>query len=162
MPLPLAIPVGYWLLGGATVATAWWVSPMGEPAREATARALSDAVSSDRATTTACHNCRPCPVCGQMGPNNNPDDIPDWVRDNRTPLDREVGLNGFRRTSLPPFQGARIYHHPEGGYVYRDNFHTGRGSHLERFDRRGRHIGEFCPLCGRQTGPADPNKRIDV
>ena len=32
---------------------------------------------------------------------------------------------------------------------------------LERYDRRGRHAGEFDPDTGRQTKPADPTRTVE-
>lgn len=32
---------------------------------------------------------------------------------------------------------------------------------VEKYDRRGRHLGEFDPATGKQTQPADPTRRID-
>ncbi|MDC0712253.1 colicin E3/pyocin S6 family cytotoxin [Stigmatella sp. ncwal1] len=33
---------------------------------------------------------------------------------------------------------------------------------VEKYDRRGRHLGEFDPSTGKQTKPADPSRKIEL
>jgi hypothetical protein len=159
MPVVLAVPAAYWAagaLGLGAAGTVWWMSPAGEPARKATARALTNAVS--RSDTRTCHECNEtCPVCG-LGPNPTPGHTPDYVTQNRKPLDRETILAGHARaTGVDPVQGAAVYRDPAtGGYIHRDNFHVGRAAHLETYDRRGNPTGTRCPHCGRTISSTPP------
>ncbi len=63
------------------------------------------------------------------------------------PTDRQTTLGDSKRfqptSLLSPHGKRRIYWEKENNrYWYVDNFHGGVGSHLEVFDRHGRHIGE--------------------
>ncbi|WP_243143336.1 hypothetical protein [Clostridium estertheticum] len=88
---------------------------------------------------------------------------PDYVKDNRVPLDKETVLGGkdYNKTSIK-VKGAQVYKKGEY-YYYRDTFHTGEASHLEVFDKRGKHVGEANPQTGGLiSGTADPIKKINV
>jgi len=46
----------------------------------------------------------------------------------------------------------------EDGNIYEwDSFHA----RIEKYNRRGKHLGEFNPLTGVQTKPADPARRVE-
>lgn len=90
-------------------------------------------------------------------------DIPNYIKENRVPLDKETVLKGqdYQKTGKK-IKGAQIY--KKGNqYYYRDTFHIGESAHLEVFDKRGKHLGEADPLTGiLKPGTADPTKMIDV
>lgn len=95
---------------------------------------------------------------------NNGDCLPSFVADNRVPIDKEtiLGNGSFIKTKLSPVKGAQVYKKGDN-YYHRDTFHTGNGSHLEVYDKRGNHIGEADPLTGELLpGTRDPNKSIVV
>ncbi len=88
---------------------------------------------------------------------------PDYIKDNRVPLDKETALSGkeYQKTNIK-VKGAQVYKNGDK-YYYRDTFHTGEASHLEVFDKRGNHIGEANPQTGELIpGTADPTKKINV
>ncbi|CDG36446.1 Hedgehog/intein hint domain protein [Acetivibrio thermocellus BC1] len=89
--------------------------------------------------------------------------IPDYIKDNRVPLDKETVLNSkeYQKTNIK-VKGAQVYKKGDK-YYYRDTFHTGEAAHLEVFDKRGNHIGEANPLTGELIpGTADPMKKIKI
>lgn len=86
---------------------------------------------------------------------------PPWETDDRVPLDRETILNdkSFKKTSKK-YKGATIYE-KDGKRYYRDTFHRGKASHLEVFDKSGKHLGEADPVTGTlKPNTADPNKKL--
>ncbi|EKQ57371.1 peptidoglycan-binding protein, partial [Clostridium sp. Maddingley MBC34-26] len=88
---------------------------------------------------------------------------PDYIKDNRVPLDKETVLSSkdYTKTNIK-VKGAQVYKNGDN-YYYRDTFHTGEASHLEVFDKRGNHIGEANPQTGELIpGTADPTKKINV
>lgn len=96
---------------------------------------------------------------GGQGGNNTPD----YIKDNRVPLDKETALNGkeYQKTKIK-VKGAQVYK-KDDKYYYRDTLHKGEASHLEVFDKRGNHIGEANPQTGQLIpGTADPTKKINV
>ena len=160
MALFLGIPVAYWAIGALGAGTAgqiWWSSPAGAPARRATERALTDAFSRTRSRT--CDNCEPCPVCSQ-GTNPTPGRTPQYVLDNRRPIDSETILAGYAPTNEPMVKGASVYQLPGGGFVHRDTKRVGRAAELETYDRSRRHTGTICPHCGRPRSGPVPNRRL--
>jgi len=95
--------------------------------------------------------------------NNGSGEVPDYVKDNRVPLDRETVLDGkdYKKTDNK-VKGAQVYKKGDY-YYYRDTFHTGEASHLEVFDKRGKHIGEANPRTGELIpGTVDTTKKINV
>ncbi|GAA3408999.1 hypothetical protein GCM10020370_47220 [Paenibacillus hodogayensis] len=89
---------------------------------------------------------------------------PDFITNNRVPIDKETALgNGtFTKTKISPVKGAQIYKNGDN-YYHRDTFHTGEGSHLEVYDKRGNHLGEADVLTGKLIpGTRDPDKKINV
>lgn len=89
-------------------------------------------------------------------------DIPDYVRENRTPLDSETVLaddSRFSRTGKKQ-QGREVYVDGDGKQYYVDNYHTGKGSEIEVFDSRGKHLGTISPD-GVPKDPAIPGRTID-
>ena len=88
---------------------------------------------------------------------------PDYIKDNRVPLDKETILSGkeYQKTKTK-VKGAQVYKYGEN-YYYRDTFHTGEASHLEVFDKWGNHLGEANPLTGDLIPrTADPTKKLNV
>jgi hypothetical protein len=47
-------------------------------------------------------------------------------------------------------------------YEYVDNFHFGKGAHIEVFDGRGLHVGEADLQGNIDTGKKDKDKTIDL
>ncbi len=47
----------------------------------------------------------------------------------------------------------------QGGYIYEWDYQHGR---VERYNRRGRHLGEFDPETGIMTKPANPRQTIEI
>lgn len=45
------------------------------------------------------------------------------------------------------------------GYIYESDYQHGR---VERYDRRGNHLGEFDPETGMMTKPANPAQTIEL
>jgi hypothetical protein len=45
----------------------------------------------------------------------------------------------------------------EGNVYEWDSMH----GKVEKYDRRGRHLGEFDPVSGEQTKPADPGRLVE-
>ncbi|MFB6472352.1 MULTISPECIES: polymorphic toxin-type HINT domain-containing protein [Paenibacillus] len=89
---------------------------------------------------------------------------PDFIKNNRVPIDKETALgNGsFTKTKMNPVKGAQVYRNGDK-YYHRDIFHSGKGSHLEVYDKRGNHIGEADVLTGKlKPGTRDLNKKINI
>jgi hypothetical protein len=89
---------------------------------------------------------------------------PDFITNNRVPIDKETALgNGtYTKTKISPVKGAQVYKKGDN-YYHRDTFHTGEGSHIEVYDKRGNHVGEADVLTGELIpGTRDPDKRINV
>lgn len=160
MAVPLVIggiAAADWLMGGALLGGALWMSPAGKPAREATEKALTNTFSGRQSRT--CEECRRCPVCGRQTPHNWPDE-PDYVKNNYVPSDDRTILGGMEKASgVSPMKGATVYKMRDGGYAHRDTFHSGKGAEIETYDKNGNHTGTICPNCGQRTGGADPKKR---
>ncbi|HSO00746.1 MAG TPA: hypothetical protein VLS89_20780 [Candidatus Nanopelagicales bacterium] len=172
MPIVLAaIPAWAWLASGAAVGTAVVVHQNGPAMSRSLSRGMNNARENIANWTgskaEACQDCEEnkekCPVCGQEG-NPTPGRSPDYLNPPRTPLDRETVLSGssYSRTGQTN-AGAQVYRSASGTVEYRDTFHTGKGSHIEVFERSGTHVGERCPHCGRlKPGSADPSKRFKL
>ena len=68
--------------------------------------------------------------------------------------------------NLPAFPDAvrvrrknnRVRWQDSDGNIYEWDYQHGR---VEKYDRRGRHLGEFDPNTGEQTKPADPSRRTE-
>lgn len=89
----------------------------------------------------------------------NEEDQPDYVRENRVPRDDETFLAGdeYQKTGRQ-IKGANVYKKGNNNY-YRDTLHKGKRAHVEVFDRTGRHLGEADPITGRiRPGSIDPSK----
>ncbi|WP_430603553.1 colicin E3/pyocin S6 family cytotoxin [Enterococcus sp. DIV0724b] len=57
-------------------------------------------------------------------------------------------------------KGAKVFE-KDGKYYHRDTLHKGKGSHLEVYDKHGKHIGEADPKTGElKPGTADLNKKL--
>lgn len=88
--------------------------------------------------------------------------VPDYVRDNRPPLDSETFLGNkelasglgliLERTDLR-VKGATVYHDQHGNYYHRDTLHTGPGAEIECYDQNGNHIGTRYPDGSEKDGP---------
>ncbi len=90
--------------------------------------------------------------------------MPQFIKDNRVPKDSETILaNGtFKRTNRIGPGNAKIYE-KNGNYYYRDTLHTGKGAHIEVFNKSGKHLGEANPISGELlSGTADPKKRLNL
>jgi len=69
--------------------------------------------------------------------------------------------------NLPAFPDAvrvkrknnRVRWQDSDGNIYEWDYQHGR---VEKYDRRGRHLGEFDPNTGEQTKPADPTRRTEI
>ncbi|MGX7047943.1 hypothetical protein RU86_GL000617 [Lactococcus piscium] len=84
-----------------------------------------------------------------------------WEIDNRLPFDRETVLsdNTFKKTSKN-VKGATVYK-KNGKQYHRDTLHKGKGSHLEVYDKTGKHLGEGDLLTGEiKPNTADPRKKL--
>ncbi|WP_242951441.1 hypothetical protein [Clostridium kluyveri] len=95
--------------------------------------------------------------------NKGPGKAPDYIKDNRVPLDKETVLSSkdYKKTNIK-VKGAQVYKNGDN-YYYRDTFHTGEASHLEVFDKRGNHIGEANPQTGELIPETvDSTKKINV
>ena len=89
--------------------------------------------------------------------------VPDYINDNRVPLDKETILSSkdYIKTNFK-VKGAQVYRKGDK-YYCRDTFHKGEEAHLEVFDKRGNHLGEANPQTGEIIpGTADPTKKINV
>ncbi|KYG08808.1 hypothetical protein BE21_21365 [Sorangium cellulosum] len=152
------IALADWVMGGVLLGGALWMSPAGKPARDATEKAITKALSGSQSGT--CEECsRNCPVCGQPTPYHWPD-VPDYVKYNLVPSDDRTILGGMvKAAGVAPVKGATVYKMRDGGYAHRDTFHSGKGAEIETYDKNGNHTGTICPNCGQRTGEADPKKR---
>jgi RHS repeat-associated protein len=89
--------------------------------------------------------------------------IPDYITGNRSPIWTETILNSdeFVKTGKRWGNGENIFK-KDGKYFYIDNFHTGKGSHIEVFDKNGHHLGEMDPISGNiDYSNADNTKILD-
>jgi Cytotoxic len=70
-------------------------------------------------------------------------------------------LPGLRQVkSKTPFNGngrLRRRWKDGSGYMWEWDYQHGR---LEKYDSKGKHVGEFSPIDGSQTKPADPNRSV--
>lgn len=90
----------------------------------------------------------------------NEEEQPDYVKQNRVPRDDETFLagDGYQRTGRQ-VKGANVYKKGNNNY-YRDTLHKGKRAHVEVFDGKGRHLGEANPVTGKiRPGSMDPSKR---
>jgi hypothetical protein len=60
---------------------------------------------------------------------------------------------------VKPKSGRHRWFDERTGYVYEWDYQHGR---VERYDRRGRHLGEFDADTGAMTKPADPGQTIEI
>jgi hypothetical protein len=60
---------------------------------------------------------------------------------------------------IKPKAGRHRWLDPQSHYIYEWDYQHGR---VERYDRRGHHLGEFDPETGAMTKPADPGQTIEV
>ena len=60
---------------------------------------------------------------------------------------------------VKPKSGRHRWFDAESGHIYEWDYQHGR---VERYDRRGRHLGEFDPETGAMTKPADPGQTIET
>jgi len=60
---------------------------------------------------------------------------------------------------VKPKSVRRRWFDGEAGYIYERDYQHGR---VERYDRRGHHLGEFDPDTGAITKPADPDQMIEI
>jgi hypothetical protein len=76
--------------------------------------------------------------------------LPEFIRDNRVPIDRETILScpSFEKTKITPVKGAQIYKKNQQFY-HRDTLHRGKGAHLEVYNKNGKHLGEADPVSGQ-------------
>lgn len=87
---------------------------------------------------------------------------PDYVKDNRPPLDGETFLRGealasglglkLERTDLM-VKGATVYRDQNSNYYHRDTLHTGAGAEIECYDQNGNHTGTRYPDGSKKDGP---------
>ena len=63
-----------------------------------------------------------------------------------------------RKTPVQGGGGMRKRWKDQAGNIYEWDYQEGR---VEKYDRRGRHLGEFDPNTGEPTKPAGPNRRIE-
>lgn len=75
--------------------------------------------------------------------------IPDYIKDNRVPLDHETILSSpkFIKTNIVEGKGSKVYKY-DGKYYHRDTLHKGKGAHLEVYNYQGKHLGKADPLTG--------------
>ena len=88
---------------------------------------------------------------------------PAYIREKRTPLDKETVLNNkeYSKTSMK-VKGASVYKNGDK-YYYRDTLHKGERAHLEVFDKKGNHLGEANPLTGELIpNTADSKKKLKL
>lgn len=126
------------------------------PAVQQAARAGVQAATQAE-TQQACRDCGECPVCGQRG-GRPVDEVPSFANETRRLNVNDMRHLGYQRAGhcggSPMFRDGRQY-------ITLDLLHHGRRSHLEVFDRRGRHVGERCPACGKDIPDSrDPDKDI--
>jgi len=60
---------------------------------------------------------------------------------------------------VKPKSGRHRWFDGETGYIYEWDYQHGR---VERYDGRGRHLGEFDPHTGVMTKPANPGQTTEV
>jgi Cytotoxic len=61
---------------------------------------------------------------------------------------------------VEPKSIRRRWFDADNGYIYEWDYQHGR---VERYDRRGRHLGEFDPETGAMTTkPANPGQTVEV
>jgi hypothetical protein len=60
---------------------------------------------------------------------------------------------------VKPKSGRHRWFDEPTGYTYEWDYQHGR---VERYDRRGRHLGEFDADTGVMTKPADPRQTIEI
>lgn len=93
----------------------------------------------------------------------NEEEQPAYVKDNRTPKDRETFLAGEEYQRTRRIENGAVVYKKDGNYYYVDTGHRGKRSHVEVFDGRGRHLGEANPITGRiAPGSMDPSKRFNI
>jgi hypothetical protein len=61
------------------------------------------------------------------------------------------------KTPMPGGRMRRRWRQPDGTILEWDYLHGA----VERYSRRGRHLGEFDPVTGAQTKPADPTRSVE-
>jgi putative cytotoxic protein len=59
---------------------------------------------------------------------------------------------------VTPKSGRHRWFDGRNGYIYEWDYQHGR---VERYDRRGRHLGEFDPQTGAMTKPANREQTIE-
>jgi len=52
----------------------------------------------------------------------------------------------------------RRWKNPDDGTIFEWDYQHGR---VEKYDRRGKHLGEFDPVTGQRTKGADPDRSIE-
>lgn len=62
-----------------------------------------------------------------------------------------------RKTSIQGGGGLRKRWKDNAGFIYEWDSRHGT---LEKYDLRGKHLGEFDPNTGLQTKPADPSRHV--
>jgi hypothetical protein len=95
--------------------------------------------------------------------NNIAESLPEFIKQNRIPLDRETILHSanFRKTKINPVKGAQVYTDGKSFY-HRDTLHTGKRAHLETYNKQGIHLGEADPITGRLIpNTADKTKKLN-
>ena len=101
-------------------------------------------------------------IGGAKDPNWKPSNNNKFT-ENRPPIDSETILKD--KSYIPTnrtFQGAKIYT-KNGKFYHRDNFHRGEASHLEVYNKHGKHLGEADINTGEIIpGTADPNKKLKL
>lgn len=89
--------------------------------------------------------------------------IPQFIKDDRVPLDKETILSNtvlFKKTKIPSVKGAQVYT-KDNLFYHRDTFHTGKGAHLEVYNKKGLHLGEADLFTGiLRPGTADKTKKL--
>ena len=60
---------------------------------------------------------------------------------------------------VKPKSGRRRWLDKATGYTYERDYQHGR---IERYDRRGRHLGEFDPETSSMTKPGNPEQTIEI
>jgi hypothetical protein len=69
-------------------------------------------------------------------------------------------LRAFAGAELvKPKSGRHRWFDAENGHIYEWDYQHGR---VERYDRRGRHLGEFDPETDVMTNPANPQQTIAI
>ncbi len=90
--------------------------------------------------------------------------IPEFIQQNRIPLDREIVLHSthFKKTKIAPVKGAQVYT-KDNLFYHRDTLHRGKGAHLEVYNKQGIHLGEADPITGQLIkNTADKNKKLNL